>query len=145
MPLPRPAPGLVIRFAYVWRREAAQGRESGAKDRPCVIVLAVRALAGQTVVTVAPITRAEPEIEASGVRLPVEAQERVGLDTEPAWAIISEVNRFIWPGPDIRPISPDKPDTFAYGFLPEELLTSIRDQMVAWHRAHRVSIVRRES
>lgn len=143
MPLPQPAPGLVTRYAYVWRHEAAQGRVSGAKDRPCVIVLAVRALAGQTIVTVAPITHAEPEVRDSGVRLPSEAQARVGLDTQPAWVIISEVNRFIWPGPDIRPISPDKPDTFAYGFLPEDLLTSIRDRMVAWHRTRRVSVIPR--
>lgn len=143
MPLPQPAPGLVTRYAYVWRREATQGRESGAKDRPCVIVLAVRKLAGQTFVTVAPITHTKPEIEESGVRLPVEAQQRVGLDTEPAWVIISEVNSFIWPGPDLRPISPDKPDTFAYGFLPEDLLTLIRDRLVAWHRTHRVSVTQR--
>jgi hypothetical protein len=143
--LPIPAPGLVIRFGYVWKREAAAGRESGAKDRPCVVVLAVEAVAGRQVVTVVPITHRQPDDDDGGVALLERVQSRLGLDTEPAWVVVSEVNRFIWPGPDLRPISPDKPDTFAYGFLPRELLTDIRDKMVAWHGTRRVSIVRRES
>lgn len=143
--MPKPAPGLVIRFGYVWKREAEAGRESGAKDRPCVIVLAVETVEGRPVVTVVPITHTQPDDEAMGVRLLEKVQRQLGLDTEPAWVVVSEVNRFIWPGPDLRPISADKPDTFAYGFLPRDLLLDIRDRMAAWHRAHRVSIVRRES
>ena len=144
MALPQPEPGLVIRFGYVWKREAARGRETGTKDRPCVIVLAVESAEGRLMVTVAPITHAAPESEASGVKLAANVQEHLGLDTEPAWAIVSEVNRFAWPGPDLRPISADTPDTFAYGFLPRSVLVAIRDRMLAWHRTHRVSIVRRE-
>ena len=145
MALPQPAPGLVIRFGYVWKREAQSGRESGAKDRPCVVVLAVEAVAGQTLVTVVPVTHTRPDDDTGGVPLLTKVQRRLGLDTEPAWVVVSEVNRFIWPGPDLRPVSADRPDTFAYGFLPHDLLADIRDKMVAWHRAHRVSIVRRQS
>lgn len=134
----------MIRHGYVWKHEAEAGRESGAKDRPCVIILAVQAIEGRPVVTVVPITHTKPAHDSSGVRLFETVQRQLGLDTEPAWAIVSEVNRFVWPGPDLRPISPDKPDTFAYGFLSRDLLLEIRDRMLAWHRAHRVSIVRRE-
>lgn len=42
MPLPEPKPGRVIGYAYLWRDQAAKGREEGIKDRPCVIVLAVQ-------------------------------------------------------------------------------------------------------
>lgn len=41
MSLPRPQPGLVIRYAYLWKREYDQGRDEGSKDRPCAIVMTV--------------------------------------------------------------------------------------------------------
>jgi hypothetical protein len=37
--LPAPRPGLVIRYSYLWAREAEEGRDEGVKDRPCAIVL----------------------------------------------------------------------------------------------------------
>ena len=69
MALPTPFPGLVISYAYLWSDEAAKGRKEGRKDRPSVIVLSVRTVAGQTIVTVAPITHLRPEAGA-GVELP---------------------------------------------------------------------------
>ena len=38
MALPKPVPGLVIRYSYLWHREYLEGREDGQKDRPCAIV-----------------------------------------------------------------------------------------------------------
>lgn len=46
MTLPVPEPGLVIRYAYLWDREAREGRDEGSKDRPCAIVLVVADEAG---------------------------------------------------------------------------------------------------
>lgn len=43
MPLPKPIPGLVIRYSYLWCSEYLEGREEGQKDRPCAIVAAIRA------------------------------------------------------------------------------------------------------
>lgn len=34
MTLPRPIPGLVISYAYLWMQEALGGAEEGRKDRP---------------------------------------------------------------------------------------------------------------
>jgi hypothetical protein len=45
---PEPQPGLVIRFSYLWKREADAGREEGVKDRPRAIVLAVERKQGHT-------------------------------------------------------------------------------------------------
>lgn len=56
MSWPDPEPGLVIRYAYLWRREAAMGREEGVKDRPCAIVAAVREETDGLRVYVLPIT-----------------------------------------------------------------------------------------
>lgn len=39
MPLPRPEPGLVVSYAYLWRHEHNRGLEEGLKVRPCAVVL----------------------------------------------------------------------------------------------------------
>ena len=39
--IPDPSPGLVIRYAYLWKREADRRRTEGTKDRPGVVVLSV--------------------------------------------------------------------------------------------------------
>jgi hypothetical protein len=41
VPLPRPEPGLVLSYSYLWHTEHEEGREEGVKDRPCVIVVVV--------------------------------------------------------------------------------------------------------
>ena len=48
-------PGLVIRYSYLWRRQADQGREGGGRDRPCAIVAAVKNDPGGKTVYVLPI------------------------------------------------------------------------------------------
>jgi hypothetical protein len=40
MPLPRPEPGLVLSYAYLWRHEDNRGLEEGLKARPCAVLLA---------------------------------------------------------------------------------------------------------
>ena len=41
MPIPDPAPGLAIRYSYLWHREFVAGHEEGNKDRPCAIIAAI--------------------------------------------------------------------------------------------------------
>jgi hypothetical protein len=144
LPLPEPAPGLVIGYAYLWRDEAAQGREEGIKDRPCVIVLAVRQEAGGRIVTVAPVTHLPPASPDDGIELPHAVKRRLGLDEQRSWIMATEVNRFLWPGPDLRPISPRQPNVFAYGGLPRKLMLQLIDRISSLHRNGRIRAVRRE-
>ncbi len=103
MSWPTPRAGLVIRYSYLWRSEAAAGREEGVKDRPCAIVLAVVARDGDTVVYVLPITHAPPLDPADAVELPQATKIRLGLDSDRSWIVVSEGNSFTWPGPDLGP------------------------------------------
>ncbi len=66
MALPKPECGLVISYSYLWRRESEAGQVEGSKNRPCVIVLAVRRADDAEIVTVAPITHAPPPDPATG-------------------------------------------------------------------------------
>ena len=68
MPLPKPQPGLVIAYEYLWRHEA--GRDHGSKVRPCAIVVAVENKSGATEVVVAPITHLEPMPPSQGIEIP---------------------------------------------------------------------------
>ena len=141
--IPDPQPGLVISYAYLWKRDAAQGREEGIKYRPAVVVLAVESDEGRgKSVLVAPITRQKPDDAATAVEIPPLTKRRLGLDAEPSWVILSEVNRFEWPGPDLLPVAPGQ---WAYGMLPEGLFRTIRDRLAGIARQRKLAQVRRES
>ena len=49
-----PTAGLVIRYSFLWREEAARGIEEGAKDRPCAVILVTEDDPDGPVVTVLP-------------------------------------------------------------------------------------------
>jgi len=132
MNLPEPKVGLVIRYAYLWREEALAGQDEGRKDRPCVILLVGPAREGGTLLTVAPITHTppDPERRADAIELPAPTQLRLGLDGERSWVLASDLNQFVWPGFDLRPIRRGA-DEVAFGFLPASLVEDLRASVLA--------------
>ena len=143
MPLPEPEPGLVIGYAYLWFSEFEQGREEARKERPCAIILTIREANEQVIVIVAPITHAPPQHADEAVEIPPPTKRRLGLDEARSWVIVSEVNRFTWPGPDLRPVSRGEADRFDYGFVPPSLFRQIRDKLMACAAAQRLRSVPR--
>jgi hypothetical protein len=143
--LPDPRPGLVIRYSYLWKREALQGREEGAKDRPCAIVLVVFDEADRQLVRVLPITHTPPQNPADAVEMPQATKERLGLDSERSWIVVSEANDFVWPGPDLRTTPGKGLDSVAYGFLPPRLLRAVQERLAERYRVHRrIAVTRTE-
>jgi hypothetical protein len=128
MPLPRPEPGLVIHYEYLWRHEHERQEERGSKRRPCAIVVAV---AGTTETVVAPITHREPTPPSEGIEIPRRVKESLGLDSQRSWIIITDLNVFIWPGIDVYPVPNSPPGTFEYGYLPPRLFDMIRSKIEA--------------
>lgn len=143
MILPDPEPGLVISYAYLWRREQSAGQQEGRKDRPCVIVLAVKTEARGTKVTVAPITHSPPDTVEDAVELPASVKRHLRLDDERSWVVVSEVNQFLWPGFDVRPI-PKSGGRADHGFLPPRLFDRIVAAILARAAAGRVAAVGRD-
>ena len=143
MSWPEPRPGLVIRFSYLWKREADAGREEGVTDRPCAIVLAVEQKQGHTRVIVVPITHAVPQPSEEGIELPPETKRRLGLDSERSWIIVNDANEFVWPGPDLRFLPGQGPESAAYGFLPPGVFRVVRERFLARARARNVGLVSR--
>ncbi len=142
MALPQPEPGLVLNFSYLWRDEALRGLEEGRKDRPCVVVLGVRIDAGRLVVTVAPITHSPPNDPDHAIEIPIETKRRLGLDTQRSWIIAADLNRFVWPGVDLRPTRRGSA-TYSYGELPAALYRKLRDRVLALARAGSLTVTER--
>jgi uncharacterized protein YifN (PemK superfamily) len=141
LPLPTPQPGLVIGYAYLWQAEQREGRFEGVKNRPCVIVLAAKHEGDEVVVTVAPITHTPAQDAKAAVEIPAATKRRLGLDDQRSWVIVSEVNRFVWAGPDLRPVSPGRYD---YGMLPPVLFVQVKKQLVEYARRRQTLVVTRE-
>jgi hypothetical protein len=140
---PVPRPGLVIRYAYLWRREALAGREEGAKDRPCAVVLTQKTEEGEVRVYVLPVTHSPPAEDTAAVAIPAPVKRRLGLDDEHSWIVLSEANVFTWPGPDLRFVPGKGPESAAYGFLPPALFRIVRDRFLERARRRQALLVAR--
>jgi hypothetical protein len=63
------------------------------------------------------------------------------LDDEPSWIVTTEVNRFIWPGPDIRPAK--GLGTPLYGAIPAKLFDQVKQQISGNAKAGQSVVVKR--
>jgi hypothetical protein len=120
--LPEPRVGLVISYSYLWYEESEKGQVEGHKDRPCAIVLAIddEAAGHRKRVAVVPITHSRPRDPRIAVEIPLSVKKHLGLDSERSWVILDELNEFVWPGFDLRPIRGSH-GRIDYGFLPPKL------------------------
>ena len=87
-------------------------------------------------VYVLPVTRSPPDDDTEAVAIPAAVRQRLGLDEERSWIVVSEANVFTWPGPDLRFARGKGPESAAYGFLPPGLFKVVRDRFLerAWRR-----------
>ena len=143
MSIPKLRPGLVISYAYLWARESRSGAEEGVKNRPCAIVAARQMVEGREIATVVPVTHSKPANPADAIEIPAALKVHLGLDAKPSWIIVTETNDFLWPGPDLRPVSRSQPDTFEFGMLPPRFFTHVRDRILQAHLARKLNRVRR--
>lgn len=143
MRLTRPVPGLVIRYSFLWHREHAAAREEGSKDRPCAVILAVPTADGDPHVYVLPVTHAAPQASVAAVEVPPGVKRHLGLNGERSWIVLDEVNDFLWPGFDLRPVPGSTPSRVDYGMLPPRFFERLRDAFVVRYRQRRVKVIPR--
>jgi len=134
--LPKPEPGLVIRYSYLWLREHQEGREEGAKNRPCAIILATREQEGATKTLVVPVTHSAPQRETDALELPAILKRQLGLDAERSWALVTESNFFTWPGPDLRRVGDRDDSSIVYGILPPKFFAELKRRWLAFESTH---------
>lgn len=116
-----PARGHILRYVYLFKEEQAHGRDEGVKER----FVAVVGFEG-TRYRVAAITT-KGERSESTLALPPEVSRAAGLISNSS-IVVSEFNRFTWPGFDIRPLM-NKPG-FISGRLTPRFTNKIIDEIV---------------
>ncbi|MER9543873.1 hypothetical protein NKI72_17560 [Mesorhizobium sp. M0437] len=82
--------GDLLRYYYLWAREADAGEESGRKARPVCIV--VRTLATPAALFLFPLTSQKPHRSRPHLAISEIECRRGGLDY-PSWLILDEFNR----------------------------------------------------
>jgi hypothetical protein len=85
-------------------------------------------------VLVLPVTHSQPERPEWAVEVPSRVKDRLRLDAERSWVVVSEWNEFVWPGPDLRRAPGEDESSVAYGILPPGLFATIRDRFLALAR-----------
>jgi hypothetical protein len=99
-------------------------------------VAAARDQNGDIRTVVAPITHTAPQDPLDSIEIPQDVCRRLKLDTGRHWLRLDELNRFAWPGYDLRPI-PHRPGVHAYGMLPPGLFEALREGILARQKVKR--------
>ena len=103
----RPAAGHILRYVYLFEEEQRRGRDEGVKERFVVVV----GVEGSRYLVAASTTKGEGR----------------------SAIVVSEFNRFTWPGFDIRPLM--KQPGYIAGRLPPRFTAKIIDAIAAWRAA----------
>ena len=90
-----------------------------------------------------PVTHAPSTNRELVVEIPATTKRRLGLDDARSWVMLSEANRFLWPGPDLSPARQGDTRTVAYGQLPYALFEEIQQKFIAAICARRAGVVPR--
>ena len=89
---------------------------------------------------ICPVTHTPPEVPEKAMEIPKATKARLGLDGERSWIITTDVNRFIWPGPDLRPVPGGG---FSFGLLPAAMTRDLVAQIKANANDESLRTVRR--
>lgn len=96
---------------------------------------------GKTQLLVAPVTHSKPDRAEDGIEMPARVRKHLGLDGERSWIILTELNRFIWPGPDVRTAAGG--DSPLYGAIPGQLFEQVRNGITRQSRGSLFGITKR--
>ena len=84
----------VIRFPYLWVRDAERGETEGRKARPVAVGVRLSRPKGDDVLILFPITSQPPSPDRFAVEIPEMEKRRGGLDaTIRLWIILDEYNQ----------------------------------------------------
>ena len=105
-----------------------------------VVVARIEEAAGPLIL-VAPVTHTAPVKPTDAIEIPANVKKQLGLDEARSWIVVTELNRFIWPGPDIRPV----PETGApfYDALPDWLFERVRSGVLHHSSQGRLKVTKR--
>ena len=107
------------------------------------MIIAAPTVAGGTQVYVLPVTHATPSDPSLAIEIPQRIKQHLRLDDERSWIVLDEINDFLWPGYDLRPIPGSQPARMDYGVLPPRFFDTVRTAFLALAQARRVKRIPR--
>jgi len=88
--------GVVIRYPYLWAREAGRGEAEGRKSRPSAVGVRLARPNGEDVLLLFPITSKAPKRDRFAIEIPETERRRAGLDRDVRlWIVLDEFNEDI--------------------------------------------------
>jgi hypothetical protein len=86
--------GCVIRFPYLWLREAGRGETEGRKPRPVAVGVRIARPKSNDLLVLFPITSQPPSPDRFAIEIPEMEKRRTGLDAGlRLWLILDEYNQ----------------------------------------------------
>ena len=79
----------------------------------------------------------------NSIEISARVRAALGLDDHPQWLRLDELNRFTWPGYDLRPV-PGSPRRHDYGMLPHDLFEQLRERLLTRQRTKAASLQDRD-
>ena len=85
--------GSVIRYPYLWFREADRGETGGRKLRPTAVALRLKTDSGADPIILLSITSKQPALSQDAMEIPESEKRRAGLDEgKRLWVVLDEYN-----------------------------------------------------
>lgn len=136
----------MIRYDFLWKEEQQAGREQGAKDRPCAIILTSKQHEdGSKDVVLCPITHSPPQHGESAVEIPPKVARYLRLDDERSWIKTDQVNTVQWEKDRIPyGVTPAHPQQWIFGNLPRQLGRKAFEQVREKSHDRTIQNVRRD-
>ncbi len=88
-------------------------------NHKAVIVVANQIADGVRVITVVPITQRKPLPDTAVIETRPALNTHIGVDDLSSWNVVAEVNEFVWPGVDLRPLQRTDLKEYAYSVIPQ--------------------------
>jgi hypothetical protein len=85
--------GSIIRYPYLWVREADRGETDGRKLRPAAVALRLKRESVADALVLLAITGQQPRPQQDAIEVPENEKRRAGLDSDKRlWIILDEYN-----------------------------------------------------
>ena len=108
-----------------------------------MVILATRQRSHGLEVLVAPVTSQPPRPGTPTIEMPQRVRAHLGLGDGRSWIVADELNSFIWPGPDVRPVRGAADISPFLGKIPSRLYEQVRAKLAEIAREGRLKMTRR--
>jgi hypothetical protein len=145
---PRAPVGRIIAYEYLWSSKD-RDRQDGEKVYPTALILSKRDELGSEMVYALGISHMPPQEGRRALEIPPKLRRHLGLDDDPQW-LYTEVNVFVWPGPDLRPAQwisqrPIVGNTCVLGALPNDWFALVQKHFAESYSLNRLRLTRRST